>query len=242
MFKLQPSLMAVEWQSAIPDVTKLDRHTDRGHEPSSPTTSSQATEERVLMAKGKHRLYISLLYRQNHDNFHWALTLGPKHERNNTKDSVRYDAANTIPASWDGTSPIPWRYRYDPVDPLLDLKLVARVLVAKLPSSTPFEDWAISIHHTCRAVPVVQGNPAWTCRIWAMEALSALRALGGVFSTIPNVQDGSPEEGEIVAFAQVAKAHLLGADIPIGDIHAIASLDMRRRWRDSAFRPSQLQR
>ncbi|KAJ7171484.1 hypothetical protein C8R46DRAFT_895058, partial [Mycena filopes] len=126
----------------------------------------------------KHRLYISLLYRQNAENFHWALTLSPPTERKNCKDSVRYDAANTITAAWDGVSPVPWRYRYDPVDPLLDLKLVARVLVAKLPSNTPFEDWATNIHDTCRAVPLVQGDPNWTCRIWAFQALAALRALG----------------------------------------------------------------
>ncbi|KAJ7836271.1 hypothetical protein B0H14DRAFT_1125788 [Mycena olivaceomarginata] len=192
------------------------------------------------MGKGKHRLYISLLYRQNADNFHWAITLGPKYERKNTKDSVRYDAANTITQAWNGALPVPWRYRYDPVEPLLDAKLVARILIAKLPSKTPFEDWATSIHDTCRAVPLVQGNPAWTCRTWAMEALSALRALGGAFSTIPDVQDGNMEEGEIVAFAQIAKARLLKEEIPVGDIHAIALFDMRRRWRDSAFRPSHL--
>jgi hypothetical protein len=175
----------------------------------------------------KHRLYISLLYRQDADNFHWSITLGPKNERSHTKDSVRYDAANTITAAWNGVPPVPWRYRYDPVDPLLDLKLVARVLVAKLPSKTSFEDWATTIHQTCRAVPVVQGNPAWTCRIWAMHALDALRALGGVFTTIPNVQDGNAEEAEIVAFAQIAKTRLLEGQIPIGDISAIALLDMR---------------
>ncbi|KAJ7662651.1 hypothetical protein DFH06DRAFT_947842, partial [Mycena polygramma] len=101
-----------------------------------------------------------------------------------------------------------WRYRYDPVDPMLDMKLVARILIAKLPSKTSFEDWATTIHQTCRAVPLVQGNPEWTCRTWAMEALAALRALGGVFSTIPDVQDGNTEEIEIVAFAQVAKGKL----------------------------------
>ncbi|KAF8180550.1 hypothetical protein K438DRAFT_1842118 [Mycena galopus ATCC 62051] len=192
------------------------------------------------MGKGKHRLYISLLHRQNADNFHWAITLGPKHERNKTKDSVRYDAANTITAAWNGVQPVPWRYRYDPVDPLLDCKVVARVLIAKLPSKTSFEDWATTIHDTCRAVPLVQGNPTWTCRTWALEALSTLRALGGVFSTIPDVQDGNAEEAEIVAFAEVGKARLLAKETPVGDIHAVALLDMRRRWRESVFRASRL--
>ncbi|KAJ6629860.1 hypothetical protein B0H10DRAFT_1985624 [Mycena sp. CBHHK59/15] len=183
------------------------------------------------MARGrssKHRLYISLLYRQNQSNFHWAITLAPKKEHTKTKDSMRYDAANTITAAWNGVMPVPWRYRCDPVDPLLDAKLVARVLAAKLSSSTSFQDWAATIDQTCRAVPLIQNNPAWTCRIWAIQALSAVRSVGGDFATIPNVQDGNTEEGKIVAFAQIAKARLLAGEIPIGDIHAIALLDMRR--------------
>ncbi|KAJ6567993.1 hypothetical protein DFH09DRAFT_983349 [Mycena vulgaris] len=186
------------------------------------------------MARGrsnKHRLYISLLYRQNQDNFHWAITLAPKNERTNTKDSLRYDAANTINAAWNGIMPVPWRYRCDPVDPLLDMKLVGRVLIAKLPSKTSFEDWAVTIDQICRAVPLVQNNPAWTCRIWAMQALGALGGLGGAFATIPNVQDGNTEESEIVAFAQIAKARLLAGQIKLGDIHAIGLFDMRRQWR-----------
>ncbi|KAJ7495350.1 hypothetical protein FB451DRAFT_1550804 [Mycena latifolia] len=150
----------------------------------------------------------------------------------NAKDSVRYDAANTITAAWDGVPPIPWRYRCDHVDPLLDLKLVARVLIAKLPASTPFEEWAATIDRTCRAVPLVQGDPRWTCRIWTFQALAALHALGGAFATIPDVHDESMEEGEIVAFAQIAKAKLLGGQIPLGDMRAIALFDMRRQWRD----------
>ncbi|KAJ6534105.1 hypothetical protein B0H19DRAFT_1004462 [Mycena capillaripes] len=208
-----------------------------------PAAVSHQAHTGPQMARGsKHRLYISLLYRQNADNFHWAITLGPKHERRNTKDSVRYDAANTITAAWNGIKPVPWRYRYDPVDPLLDTKLVARVLVAKLPAKTSFEDWAITIHETVRAVPLVQGNPAWTCRIWAMQALSALRELGGVFSSIPDVQDGNSVEAEIVAFAKIAKQQLLAAEVPVGDIHAIALADMRVRSRvESVFRPSRIQ-
>ncbi|KAJ7144239.1 hypothetical protein C8R44DRAFT_601345, partial [Mycena epipterygia] len=120
-----------------------------------------------------------------------------------------------------------WRYRCDPVDPLLDMKLVSRVLVAKLPSNGSFQDWAATIDTTCRAVPLIQNNPAWTCRTWAMQALAALRALGGDFATIPNVQDGNTEEGEIVAFAQIAKARLLDGQVKLGDIDAIALFDMR---------------
>ncbi|KAJ7088045.1 hypothetical protein B0H15DRAFT_949857 [Mycena belliarum] len=177
----------------------------------------------------KPRLYVSLLYRQNQDDFHWAITLAPKTEVPNARDSVRYDAANTITAAWDGVPPVPWRYRYDPVDPLLDLKLVARILVAKLPGSTSFADWAAQIDETCRAVPLVQGDPSWTCRTWAHEALAALRALGGAFATIPDVRDGNAAEGEMIAVAQIAKPKLLGGEIPLGDIRLVPTLDMRRR-------------
>ncbi|KAK7052732.1 hypothetical protein R3P38DRAFT_2861683 [Favolaschia claudopus] len=192
------------------------------------------------MGKGKHRLYISLLYRQNADNFHWALTLGPKHERKSTKDSVRYDVANTVNAAWNGVEPVPWRYRYDPVNPLLEYKLVARVLIAKLPSKTSFEDWATTIHHTCRALPIVQNDAAWRCRSWVLQAMNTLRALGGAFSTIPDVQDGNAEEAEIIAFAKAARGKVLGGEIPVGDIHAIPLLDMRRTWRESVLRSSRL--
>ncbi|KAJ7120684.1 hypothetical protein C8R43DRAFT_1241542 [Mycena crocata] len=125
--------------------------------------------------------------------------------------------------------PAPWQYRYDPVDPLLDLqKLVARVLVAKLSSRWSFQDWAESIDQTCRAVPLIQNDSGWTCRTWAMQALSALRALEGDFATIPDLQDGNMEEGEIIAFAQVAKTRLLAGHVSMGDIHAIELFDMRR--------------
>ncbi|KAJ7249888.1 hypothetical protein C8J57DRAFT_685288 [Mycena rebaudengoi] len=185
--------------------------------------------KRRIKVKGRNkpRLYISLLYRQNKDNFHWAITLAPKAEIPGTKDSMRYDAANTIHASWDGV--LPWRYRCDLVDPLLDMKLVTRVLVAKIASNRSFDAWCALIDQTCRAVPLIQNNPAWTCRIWAHNALGALHALNGDFSTIPDVLAGNMEEGEIVAFAQIAKARLLGGNLPLGDIYAIPLLDMRRQ-------------
>ncbi|KAJ7500664.1 hypothetical protein B0H11DRAFT_786549 [Mycena galericulata] len=180
----------------------------------------------------KYRLYISLLLREKQNNFHWAITLAPKNEQPNAKDSMRYDAANTITASWNGIHPVPWRYRYDAVDPLLDLKLVARVLVAKLPSDIPFQEWADRIDETFRAVPLIQDNPSWNCRSWVIHALSELRALGGEFYTVPNVLDGNTEEGIIVEFAQNGKAQLLARQIPFGDIRVIPSLDMRHQRRN----------
>jgi hypothetical protein len=54
-----------------------------------------------------------------------------------------------------------WRYETKPVNSLRSGIMVGRVLVAKLPSSRPIEEFATYIDGIVKQVPIVQNNAHW---------------------------------------------------------------------------------
>lgn len=129
-----------------------------------------------------------------------------------------------------------WRYEDGPFNSLRGGRLIARILtanlMAKLPTNAPMAVQVARIRSLVspERVPLVQNDKGWTCRVWVENALEALRAAGGEFSTIPEVTNGGELEGEIKAFAERSKRELtdpkgtrtirLASDIPVLDIRA----------------------
>jgi hypothetical protein len=179
--------------------------------------------------KNKNRLYITLQYRQG-PGFHWALMLTPKSE-NPGRDSRLFHAINTIqPGHPVGPSGKPdWRYETRHVNSLRSHSQIARILVAKLLPSTPLDAWAVRIHEIADAVPIVQEDPKWTCRVWVESVLEALRAEAGPFCTIPQVVNGGQVEDRIKAFGEKAKADVLSGTVSIATASDLPLLDLRER-------------
>lgn len=114
--------------------------------------------------------------------YHWALLVGPKKE-SGPVDGQRYHVKN---------QPVAPRWYYDAhntQDVRVTGQLLARVTIAKIVD----EARLISI---LKSVPVDPPDwegkkngrePKWTCRIWIIAALKAIRADGGAVGT--NVLD-----------------------------------------------------
>ncbi|KAI7777107.1 hypothetical protein LA080_004009 [Diaporthe eres] len=131
------------------------------------------------MTRNKKRLYVAVYPSgQGTGTYHWALLIGPKKESGPVAGD-RYHVKNY---------PVAPRWRYQP-HPLQDVRvtaqLLARVTIAKIVD----EERLISI---LESVPVdppdwdgrASGRePKWTCRVWEIAALKAIRADGGAVGT-----------------------------------------------------------
>ncbi|KDQ20170.1 hypothetical protein BOTBODRAFT_27577 [Botryobasidium botryosum FD-172 SS1] len=186
-----------------------------------------------MLRKNQDRLYITLQHRMARPGFHWALMLSPKSESSDTtvEDSHIFHVLNTIQAGVPvGPSGHPdWRFEDKPTNSLSSGRLVARILVAKMPSSVPLETRAKDIAAIVRTVPLVQGNPEWRCRVWAQEALVALRSAGGDFATVPQVTSGGQIESDIMAFGDKSKEAIMKGKGLISHASELPCLDMRVR-------------
>ncbi|KAG2054705.1 hypothetical protein BDR06DRAFT_373112 [Suillus hirtellus] len=70
----------------------------------------------------------------------------------------------------------------------------------------------------------------WNCLVWLIEALAALRAKGGDFSTIPEVAVRDHAEGKIKAFGDMAKDSVLKRPGSLPDCASdLPHIDMRVR-------------
>ncbi|KAL1960641.1 hypothetical protein VTO42DRAFT_7220 [Malbranchea cinnamomea] len=120
----------------------------------------------------KTRLYVALYARggAEPDTYHWALVTGPKTETASSRGHrfhVRHRA-------YEGGNR--WEYEELEIPTAPTRMILVRLAVAKV----VHEEQMAKI---LRAVPVVQNNPNWTCRIWVKEALAALVANGHVLGT-----------------------------------------------------------
>ncbi|KAG1775852.1 hypothetical protein EV702DRAFT_949078, partial [Suillus placidus] len=82
------------------------------------------------------------------------------------------------------------RYEHKAANGLREGTVIGRVLIAKLPAYEPLVMQAERIHGILVQVPLVQNDGQCDCLVWLIEALAALRAKGGDFSTIPEVTNG----------------------------------------------------
>lgn len=79
---------------------------------------------------------------------------------------------------------------YERIEPtrLRTWNLLARLIVAKIENVELLEQ-------TLESVPVVQGDPAWTCRVWVREAVAAL-VQAGALGTRVDLEDWESVERE----------------------------------------------
>ncbi|KAG1832061.1 hypothetical protein EV424DRAFT_1369498 [Suillus variegatus] len=186
------------------------------------------------MPRKKHRLYIALHHRNSKPGFHFALMLSPKQETRNTSihDCHIYHTVNTIQSGvkFNLNGMPEWRYEHKAINGLREGMVIGRVLVAKLPVHKPLVTQAERINDILAQVPLVQNDAQWNCLVWLIEALAALRAKGGDFSTIPEVTVGGQAEGKIKAFGDMAKDSVLKRPGSLLDCASdLLHIDMRVR-------------
>ncbi|KAF8148197.1 hypothetical protein B0H34DRAFT_737268 [Crassisporium funariophilum] len=161
-----------------------------------------------MLGEKKNRLYIDFQHRNGKPGFHWSLVLGPKIEAaDNELDCHLFHVTNTVLDKTDIMEDgyIPWRYIEKPVNNHRDRSLVGRILVAKLPAHLSVSEQALEINDILRGVAIVQRDSTWTCRVWAINALAALKATGGPYKTIPGLTAGGQLETEMIDIAESAK-------------------------------------
>lgn len=128
--------------------------------------------------------------------YHWALLVGSKKENPGPVAGQRYHVKN---------QPIgpPWKYDAGEVqDVRVTAQLLARVAIAKVVDEKRLVDILeqIPVNPTDWDGRVNGREPRWTCRIWAIAALKAIRADGNVVGT--NVLDNIEEPGGIIETAK----------------------------------------
>ncbi|KAF8629511.1 hypothetical protein AX17_005637 [Amanita inopinata Kibby_2008] len=195
-------------------------------------------ERKKKRVKNKSRLFIILQHRLDNPRFHWSLLLAPKLEADKQDDSYLFNVVNTfqLGVPFDPMKGPDWRYEHRATNVMKCNYITARVLVAKLSPCEDLMSQAERIHEIIQGIRIVQGDKNWTCRVWIEEALQALNALGGNFSTIPEVTIGGGTEADILAFAQKAKNRLIkgkcfrnARQLPLLDIR-IRSLNGRDEY------------
>jgi hypothetical protein len=186
--------------------------------------------------KQKHVLYITLQHRAEQPGFHWAILLARalKLESSdiNLRESYLFHVTNTTgpehPATRAGGL-TDWRYETKAVNSLRSGNMIGRVLVAKLPSSTPIQNYAEYIDGIVKQVPVVQNDTNWTCRVWVENALAALRQKEGAFAVIPSITNGGDVEASIKAFGIEAMETIRNGKGDIKHASDLPHKDMRVR-------------
>ncbi|KAK2606720.1 hypothetical protein N8I77_005451 [Diaporthe amygdali] len=144
------------------------------------------------MARNKKRLYVAVYPSgQGTGSYHWALLVGPKKE-------VGPVAGQQYHVKNQPVGP-PWKYDAGDVqDVRVTAQLLARVAIAKIVD----EERLINI---LERVPVNPPNwsgkangrePRWTCRLWVIAALNAIKADGEAVGT--NVLDNIDGPGGII--------------------------------------------
>ncbi len=113
------------------------------------------------MTRKKPRLYIALYTNPLPNQYHWALMVGPEDVQN--PSVVRYHVKNP-PGNVSGRNVAHWIYERTVPTRLRTWNLLARLLVAKIEKPN-------LIDSTLRSVPIIQGDPAWTCKIWVRNAI-----------------------------------------------------------------------
>lgn len=116
-----------------------------------------------MTPSNKPRLYVALYARggEEQDTYHWALVSGPKTETD-TSQGKRYHVRQRQYAE-NGELRSRWEYEELEIPTSPTRMILVRVMVAKVIK------WERMLQ-ILRAVPAVQNDPNWTCRIWVRDA------------------------------------------------------------------------
>ena len=128
-----------------------------------------------MVASNKDRVYIALYARGGLDpnSYHWAIIVGPKNEVEGER-GTRYHVRNRYVPEQPG--PPVWQYEALAIPLVQTNMLLARVMIGKVLDGS-------RLRTVLERVPLVQQDPAWTCRIWVKSAVAALEADGKCLGT-----------------------------------------------------------
>lgn len=143
-------------------------------------------------------LYVALFARTSVPRtYHWALVVCQTNSPPTATTGVRYHVTNSIqaptpetpnPPPPDRDGRIPWRFEVQPLATLFTASpLLARVLVSQV--TDPANAGAV-----LEAVPLIQDDKAWTCRVWVSDAIANLAQQGVI--KLPSQLPPSPIEHE----------------------------------------------
>lgn len=126
-----------------------------------------------MFGSNKDRIYVALYARggQDPNTYHWAIIIGPKNEVEGGQGGryhVKHDPLQPGESFW--------KYEDLPIPLTQTASLLARVTIGKVTDKSRLE-------RVLKNVPLVQGDPAWTCRVWVRDAIAALVADGKCLGT-----------------------------------------------------------
>ncbi|KAI9823443.1 MAG: hypothetical protein M1832_002454 [Thelocarpon impressellum] len=130
------------------------------------------------MPENKDRLYVCLFARgggvrkPGEGEYHWALMSGLKRE-GEYAEGTRYHAKNDIRY---GIGSHRWVYEERHNALFVSNMMLVRILIGKITNLA-------GLRATLSSVPIVQDDPTWTCKVWVINALAALRANGSSLGT-----------------------------------------------------------
>ncbi|KAF8156647.1 hypothetical protein B0H34DRAFT_469841 [Crassisporium funariophilum] len=181
-----------------------------------------------MPAKDKDRLYLTLNHRHELPGYHWSILLAPKDVKDETeavpsrdriKESMQWDVTN------DDDKENPWRFRQHPINQYLSISLCARILLRKFNSEDREQTISI-INELLETIDVPQNDPTFTCRVWVLNSIQALKDRGLINLSLP--QDEL--EARVKAFGDQAMHRILTREVDIAaeGVSSIPVLDLRK--------------
>lgn len=120
----------------------------------------------------KERLYVALYARGGNptmpggeDKYHWALVLGPKMERYNSR-GTRFHAHEKMHFA-DGEARSVWEFEERDMSMAPTAMILVRILIAKVKDRN-------GLLAVLRSIPIRESQPGWNCVYWVQEAIQAL--------------------------------------------------------------------
>ncbi|KAK2761648.1 hypothetical protein FQN54_001476 [Arachnomyces sp. PD_36] len=153
----------------------------------------------IGMHPRKGNVYVALYYRNSRappDSYHWAILVESKSSLSGSSEILQYHIKNTIQP---GISGQPWVFEESKLqDSNTRFRLLTRVLVGRVKK--------LGDASAClRSVPLIQGDPGWTCRVWVRDALAKLDA-DTIFDPERRINDWDAIEKECRRYVAEKKA------------------------------------
>ncbi|KAJ6554974.1 hypothetical protein DFH09DRAFT_1038276 [Mycena vulgaris] len=170
--------------------------------------------------KNQDRLYLALSHRPSQPGYHWALLLAPKDlpaSRSTDPDARCWDINNLNFAH-------EWQFRAADLSQYAAPSLIARVLLRKFDASAREVNIRL-IQTILEALQIRQADTSFTCRVWALDGVDALRKYGLI--NIPFERRLLEEKA--AAFADTCMALLASGELDVATqgVSAIPVLDLR---------------
>lgn len=147
----------------------------------------------------KGLVYVALYFRNSQapsDSYHWAILVESKSSLTRTFETRQYHVKNTVQP---GVSGQPWVFEESKLeDSITRFRLLTRVLVGRVKKLG-------DLSACLRSVPLIQGDPNWTCRMWVRDALAKLDA-DTIFEPQRRIHDWDATEKQCRRYVEEKKA------------------------------------